>query len=49
MEACRKKRKGKLMFMALAVAVAAILVPTIVFAQGTADSAESGAVAEIYG
>lgn len=49
MEARRKKRKGKLMFMALAVAVAAILVPTIVFAQGTADSAESGAVAEIYG
>lgn len=47
MDACKKKN-GKMLLIVLAVAVVAVMVPTIVFAQGAASS-EQGAVTEIYG
>lgn len=49
MDVCKRKRSGKWLIAVLAVAVVAIMVPTIVFAQGTDDSSESGIVTEIYG
>ena len=49
MDVCKRKRSGKQLIAVLAVAVVAIMVPTIVFAQGTDDSSESGIVTEIYG
>ena len=38
MDVCKGKRSGKWLIAVLAVAVVAIMVPTIVFAQGTDDS-----------
>lgn len=43
-----QKKNGKMLLIVLAVAVVAVMVPTIVFAQGAASS-EQGAVTEIYG